>query len=153
MLAESMATFYKTEFVPEVAREMITSNQFTVDDIIAIGYAQIERINEKILVADKLLFCDTDTITTQIYSQHYLGVVPEELFALEKQVEYDTYFLMDIDVPWIPDGLRDLGRERNLMMKKFKEALDQRGISYTLVSGTYAEREEIVRREIDLLLS
>jgi HTH-type transcriptional regulator, transcriptional repressor of NAD biosynthesis genes len=152
-MAQKMAQVYNTEFVPEVARELITTNEFTEGDIIKIGYAQIERINEKLKTANRILICDTDTITTQIYSQHYLKTIPPILFDLEKQVQYDYYFLFDIDVPWVADHLRDLGSEREVMFKKFREALDKRGIVYKLVSGNYQEREDLIRLEIDKILN
>jgi HTH-type transcriptional regulator, transcriptional repressor of NAD biosynthesis genes len=152
-MVQKMANLYQTEFVPEVARELITSNEFTETDIIKIGYAQIERINEKLKSANKILFCDTDTITTQIYSQHYLKTIPPILFDLEKQVQYDYYFLFDIDVPWVADHLRDLGSEREAMFRKFREALDNRGIVYKIVSGNYQERENFIRQEIDKILN
>ncbi len=152
-MAQKLAQAYHTEFVPEVARELITSNDFTEADIIKIGYAQIERINEKLKTANKILFCDTDTITTQIYSQHYLHTVPPVLYELEKQVHYDSYFLFDIDVPWVADHLRDLGSEREKMFRVFKEALDLRGIPYQLVSGNYQQRETLMREVIDRILN
>ena len=68
-MAKKMASTYKTEFVPEVARELITSNDFNREDIIMIGRAQTERIFQKARKANKILFCDTDLITTQIYSR------------------------------------------------------------------------------------
>ena len=43
-MAKHLAEVYQTEYVPEVAREMITSNDFTEDDIIRIGYAQTQRV-------------------------------------------------------------------------------------------------------------
>ncbi len=153
ILAEKMAEIYQTEFVPEVARELITSNDFTIEDIIKIGYAQLERINEKSKTTNKILFCDTDAITTQIYSRHYLGSVPEVLYELEKKVRYDLYFLMDIDVPWVADGLRDLGELRETMFEVFKEELVRRNISFILVQGTYRERESKVIREVERLLA
>jgi HTH-type transcriptional repressor of NAD biosynthesis genes len=152
-LAVEMAARYDTNYVPEVAREMISSNEFTVDDIIAIGHAQFKRIEEKLLTANKILFCDTDVITTQIYSQHYLGVVPEVLYEIEKKVSYDVYFLMDIDVPWIADGLRDLGDRRVEMMRIFRDELGKRNLNYVLVTGSFVERKEIIDREIRGLLS
>ena len=82
-MAVEMAEYYHTDYVPEVAREMITSNDFGIDDIIRIGQAHFQRIEEKTRTANKILFCDTDAITTQIYSQHYLQVVPPILYALE----------------------------------------------------------------------
>ena len=127
------------------AREIISSNVFTLDDIVTIGYAHAARIEEKMRLANKILFCDTDAITTQIYSQHYLGEIPEVLYELEKAVQYDIYFLFDIDVPWVADDLRDLGHQREAMFKVFKEALEVRNIPYVMVRGSYEEREAIVR--------
>lgn len=152
-LAREMAKYYHTEFVPEVSREIITSNDFTVEDIIVIGKAQTERVLAKERVAHQFLFCDTDLITTQIYSRQYLGVVPPVLYELEAMVKYDMYFLFDIDVPWVSDGLRDLGERRREMYEVFKGELDKRKISYIVVNGSYAEREGIVRRKLDKMLA
>jgi HTH-type transcriptional regulator, transcriptional repressor of NAD biosynthesis genes len=151
-LAKRMAEVYNTEYVPEVAREIISSNVFTLEDIATIGHAHAARIAEKVQTANRILFCDTDAITTQIYSQHYLGAVPEVLYELEKAVRYDLYFLFDIDVPWVADDLRDLGHQREVMFNIFKEALAIRNIPYVLVQGTYEERERLIRKEIDRLL-
>ena len=59
-MAKHMAEIYNTEFVPEVAREMISSNDFLLEDIIRIGQEQTKRIKDKLKTANKLLFCDTD---------------------------------------------------------------------------------------------
>lgn len=154
VMAKKMAEKYRTEFVPEVARELITSNHFNREDIIMIGRAQTERIFQKVRKANKILFCDTDLITTQIYSRQYLKVVPPILYELEKMVEYDAYFLFDIDVPWVSDGLRDLGdeRKREAMQAIFKGELDRRNISYVNVRGEWEEREKIIDREVAKLM-
>jgi HTH-type transcriptional repressor of NAD biosynthesis genes len=136
-----------------VAREIISSNDFSVDDIIQIGHAQNQRINEKLKKANKILFCDTDLITTQIYSKQYLNIIPEILIVLEKEIKYNKYFLFDIDVPWVPDGLRDLNSQREAMIKIFEEELTKRDIQPIRVKGNWIEREEIIRKEINLLLS
>jgi HTH-type transcriptional repressor of NAD biosynthesis genes len=151
-MAERFAKKYDTQFVPEVARELLTKNDFTVEDIIAIGHAHYNRIHEKLKTANKILFCDTDAITTQIYSQHYLGIVPPVLYELETKVIYDLYVLFDIDVPWIPDGLRDLPHLRQEMFLQFKQALEKRNIHYVLVSGSWQQRETIVEHSINKLL-
>lgn len=148
-LTTRLARHYRTEFVPEVARELITSNDFTEDDIIQIGIAHEQRIREKERTANKILFCDTDVITTQIYSRHYLGIVPEILHAIEKRTHYDLYFLLDIDVAWVPDGLRDLGEQREAMMDIFRSELVKRNIDFVFVRGSFGEREQIAFDEID----
>lgn len=149
-MAKRFAEKHHTTFVPEVARELITSNDFGREDIIMTGRAQIERTFQKLRKAKRFLFCDTDLITTQIYSRHYLGVVPPVLYELEKMVTFDHYFLFDIDVPWVNDGLRNLGTEQDRlkMFDIFKGELDQRSIDYTLVEGDWKEREEIIDRQL-----
>ncbi len=146
-MARYMAEFYKTECVPEVSREIVSTNDFTSEDIIKIGYAQTKRVIEKTRTANKVLFCDTDLITTQIYCRLYLKVVPPILYELEKQIKYDLYFLFEPDVPWVADGLRDLGdhEKRKEMFKIFKSELDNRNIQYTIVKGSWEERERIVK--------
>ena len=151
-MAKHMAEIYNTEFVPEVAREMISSNDFSVEDIIRIGEAQTQRIKDKLKTANRVLFCDTDLITTQIYSQQYLKVVPEILFDLEKEIHYDNYFLFDIDVPWVADGLRDLNNQRGMMMKIFEAELSKRNIQPIRVKGAWNEREAMIKAEVNKLL-
>jgi HTH-type transcriptional repressor of NAD biosynthesis genes len=151
-MAKKMAEYFNTEYVPEVARELITSNDFSIDDIIRIGKAQTQRVFEKSKIANKVLFCDTDIITTQIYSRHYLGIVPPVLFELEKGTRYDLYLLFDIDLPWVHDGLRDLGDVREEMFQKFKSGLTRRGIEPTVISGSFNQREAQVIMLVNRLL-
>ncbi|HEX8038076.1 MAG TPA: ATP-binding protein [Chryseosolibacter sp.] len=144
VMARRMAEVFQTGYVPEVAREMITSNDFSLDDIIRIGRAQNARVLEKVKTANRILFCDTDVITTQIYSQQYLHEVPAVLLELEKQVRYDQYFFFFPDVPWLPDGLRDLGHKREEMTLAFRTALEKRKIPFIEVKGSYEERERFL---------
>jgi HTH-type transcriptional repressor of NAD biosynthesis genes len=146
--AVRMAKYYNTVAVPEVAREMLITNDFTVEEIIRIGHAQTERVLKLVGAANKLLFCDTDLITTQIYSRHYLGVVPDVLYELEKEVRYDQYFFFDVDVPWIADGLRDLGDRRDEMKEIFLKELNVRNIDYVMVQGSQEERDRIIHSEM-----
>jgi HTH-type transcriptional regulator, transcriptional repressor of NAD biosynthesis genes len=152
-LAETLARVYQTNVVPEVAREMVTSNQFTLEEIIQIGHAQTNRILDKTKTANKILFCDTDLITTQIYCFHYLKQIPPVLFELERAVTYHQYFLFDIDVPWVADNLRDLGSRRLEMYQIFRQELTKRKLHFIEVRGSYQEREAMLRAYCDNLLS
>ena len=152
-MSRRMAEIYRTEFVPEVSREFISSNDFTTDDIIRIAHAQTQRILEKTLIANKFLFCDTDLITTEIYCRHYLKKVPDVLFGLEREIVFDRYFLFDIDVPWVSDGLRDLGDRRHEMFEIFRMELEKRNIKYELLKGDFSSREERLIHEMNLFFS
>lgn len=153
VMAETLAKHYQTLWVPEVAKEIVTSNRFNREDIIEIGRAQTERIFQLKKNANKLLICDTDLITTQIYSRHYLKVVPPVLYQMENMVHYDHYFLFDIDVPWVADGMRDLNEERQEMFNIFKHELERRKIVYTLVRGEWDARLAIVKEKINKYLN
>jgi HTH-type transcriptional repressor of NAD biosynthesis genes len=143
-MAIKMAAHYQTSYVPEAARTVLPSNDFGESEIITIGHLQHQYITEKLKTANKLLFCDTDAITTAIYSQHYLGSVPPVILELEKKTMYDHYFLLDVDTPWIADPLRDQGHRRKEMMEIFEQELIKRNIEFTLISGGYKEREQKV---------
>jgi len=150
-LAMKLAAYYHTEYVPEVAREFLKTNDFSMDDIIRIGIAHDQRVRERCETANKLLFCDTDVITTQIYAQHYLGAVPPILYEIEKETTYALYFLLDIDVEWVPDGLRDLGHMREAMLYRFREELERRNIPFIFIHGDHDKREQRMKKLIDKL--
>ena len=153
IMVKHFASLYQTVFVPEVAREIVNSNNFNREDIITIGREQTTRVFQQLKNANRILFCDTDLLTTQIYSRHYLKVVPPILYQLEEMVEYDHYFLFDIDVPWVADGLRDLNDIRKEMFEVFKIELQRRSIDFTLVNGNWEERTAVVKSKIDQLLA
>lgn len=150
-MAKKMAAYFNTSYVPEVAREIVQSNNFSLNDVIKIGIEQNKRVKVTIEKANRFLICDTDIITTRIYSDHYLGSSPKELDDLEQEIHYDRYFLFDIDVPWVADGMRDLSDKRGLMLEKFKNALDSRNIQYTWVRGTYEQRENFLIKELNAM--
>lgn len=135
-----------TVVVPEVARDMVFDSDFTLDDIERIAEAQTAAVMkaERKYTPDALIVCDTDVITTALYSQIYLGSVPESVTALESAVTYDLYLLFDVDVPWVADGLRDLGDRRQEIYAMFKAALDDRGIEYVHVRGDWDARARII---------
>ena len=151
-MAKKMAEKFATEFVPEVAREFVTSNVFKPEDISRIAFEHYKRIQDATKIANKFLLCDTDAITTEIYSQHYLNTVPQIVFDLEQKVKFDLYFLFDIDVEWVADELRDLGNQREHMFQVFKNELEKRQIPFLLVSGNYETREHFVSQKLNELL-
>lgn len=102
--------------------------------------------------ANRVLFCDTDVITTQIYLRIYLPDVPPVLYELERQICYDAYVLLDIDLPWIADTLRDQGHRRPDMLARFQHELDRRKLPYHFISGSYSERLKRIRDIVDNLL-
>ena len=153
-LARQLADHYQTVYVPEMARDLITSNNLTTDDYARIAVAQNEAMRRAEPLANRVLICDTDLLTTQLYATVYGVVHPAILDQLAAQEQFDAYFLLNTDVPWVADGLRDLGYRRPELFARFEQALREHGRAYTLVSGAdYAGRMATVIREIDRLLA
>ncbi len=153
-LAKQLADHYQTVYVPEVARDLITSNILTTDDYARIAVAQTEAMRRAEPLANRVLICDTDLLTTQLYATVYGVAHPAILDQLAAQERFDAYFLLNTDVPWVADGLRDLGQRRVELFALFEQAIRERGVAYTLVSGAnYDARRALVIKVIDALLA
>lgn len=153
VLTIELANIFQTNFVHEVARDFLFDNHNIDTDLITkIAKTHSEFIFESLKSSNKLLFCDTDIITTQIYANHYLGYIPEVLFELEKKTQYDLYLLLNIDVPWVYDPLRDLKNKRDEMYLIFKNELIVRKIKFIEINGSWDVRKQIAVSSINHLL-
>jgi nicotinamide riboside kinase len=61
------------------------------------------------------------------------------------------YLLCDIDVPWIPDGVRDIPHQRAYMHALFTEQLASLGARVATVRGTWEERFQVAVRAVETL--
>lgn len=136
-LAKQLAEYYKTLWVPEFAREYIArqKNKFLYKDITRFARGQLKLEGQLIKKANRILFCDTDFITTAIYSKHYFGKCPDFVVGLANREKYDLYLFADIDLPWKSDPQRNLGIRRKEFKKIFQKELVSRGIPFTIISG------------------
>ena len=128
-LAIQLAEYYKTVWVPEFARDYLQEkwdeSQLVcdVDDMLPIAYGQTKLENEKLAVANKYLFCDTNLMVTKVFSEVYYGYCDPRLDEATQKHEYDLFFLTDIDVPWEKDDLRDKPEGRKSVFEVFKKSL------------------------------
>ncbi|WP_127018751.1 DUF4301 family protein [Flagellimonas beolgyonensis] len=158
-LAGQLADHYKTEWVPEYAREYLQDKwdreQKTCEpkDLVPIAYGQMELENRLAKTAHKVLVCDTDLLETKVYSEaYYTGTCDPilEKYAIKNQ--YELYFLTYIDTPWVADDLRDKPDERERMFAYFKEALEKYNRNFIILKGDKATRLATAIEHIDKLL-
>ena len=102
------------------------------------GQLALEKMMAK--KANRLLFCDTDSITTAIYSKYYFGKVPDLVKKLADKNRFDLYLFTKIDIPWVSDPLRDLGKKRKKFEKIFQEELVKRNIPFVIIRGKSKNR-------------
>ena len=140
-LAKQLAEYYRTEWVPEYAREYLQEkwdkNQqiCDVEDMLPIALGQTKSENEKVLIANKYLFCDTNLLVTKVFSEVYYDYCNPLLEQAALEHQYDLVFLTDIDVPWEKDDLRDRPEERKSVFAIFKQSLIDNKKPFVILSG------------------
>ena len=137
LLAEQLARYYNTVYVPEYAREYIDNlnKPYNFDDILKIAKAQLK--NEKLLEtkANKILFCDTELIVIKIWMEHSFKTCPKWIFENINNHLYDLYLLADIDIPWKNDPQREHPHLRKYFFELYENELKIRKFPYEIVSG------------------
>lgn len=122
------------------------------EEVLAIARGQMALENEVAASEPELLICDTNLLELKVYSQHYFdGWCPEELINAVDQLQYDHYFLTQVDIPWEADSLRDRPLDRENMFRTFERELQQRQLPYTILEGSHQERMETALQVINQL--
>ena len=159
-LAKELADHYNTFYVDEFARNYLQKKwdkyQLVCElkDIIPIAEGQIKNENIIAKKTTKILFCDTDLLTTATYSKLYFnGYCDPDLEESAIKNHYDLYLLMDIDIPWVKDDLRDKPNDRKVFFNSFKNSLDLNKKNYALISGNFQKRKEMAIDLINNLLN
>lgn len=140
-LAKQLAEYYKTDWVPEFARDYLQEKWdkhqaiCDVNDMLPIAYGQTQLENEKMATANQYLFCDTNLMVTKVFSEVYYNYCDPLLDQAAREHEYDLFFLTDIDVPWEKDDLRDKPEGRETVFSVFKKSLIDNNKPFITLSG------------------
>lgn len=94
------------------------------------------------LAQGQILICDTTFLTVKIWSDYLFGHTPQEVTDKIQQHPYDLYLLMDIDLPWQDDPLRDFPEQRDHFMEIWKSELTALNAQYRIISGLDERRLE-----------
>ena len=151
-LAKELARHFSARLVPEYAREYALTRQseLSYSDVGPIAHGQMEREEQAQtgVSVPHLIILDTDLVSTVVYSRHHFGAVPQWVQTKAQERLADVYLLLDIDVPWIWDPVRDSGQTRTELHDDFRNALEEFGARYEVISGNWDER---LRRSIEVI--
>ncbi|WP_169447819.1 AAA family ATPase [Daejeonella oryzae] len=141
-ISEQLASHYNTIWVPEFARDYCNSltEPCNWQDEINMFHGQLELENKLLPQANKILICDTTFLTVKIWSDHIFGKSPAEVLEMLPQHSYDYYLLMNIDLPWQDDPLRDFPHLREHFLQIWHQELKSLNADYLLISGNDEER-------------
>lgn len=157
-LGTQLAARYHVACVPEFARDFAVAKGGPLDagDHDAMARGQIARedayIAHAVARGDRLLLQDTDLVSTVVYCLHYAGHCPAFVEAAARSRLATHYLLLETDVPWVADGVRDREHQRAEVQTLFRHTLARFGVPVTVLQGTWDERVTTAVAFIDALL-
>lgn len=155
-LTEKLAQHYNTNFLEEVGRsvsEYAGSEELMIeDDFIEILLRHKTKELDLVKDSNKMLFIDTDALTTQFYSRFLLGEDGKRVNALSDAItainKFDLILFLEPTVAFVQDGTRNpkIEAEREKYSQRIKDLFDEAGLTYYCIDGDYDFRfEESVR--------
>jgi nicotinamide riboside kinase len=171
-LAAKLAAHFGAPLVREYARERwdAQGGVLGLEDMVPVAREQWRREDEVVArAADEfctlrqessarrpLVVCDTDALTTMLWSDLLYGTTPDELRrGAEKRCRhYALYLLLDTDVPFAPDPQRCFPdpEDREKCRRIWHGALERRRLPYVWIRGDWAERERAAIAAVEELL-
>ena len=167
-LVKHLAKMYRTNYVHEVGRlrcEEAGREEFmNFDDMVYNMICQKREELEAIKKSNKVLFVDTDVVTTEYYSNFLLTDTSERnrLSRLSDAIsninDWDLVVYLEPTVEFVQDGTRneDMKIRKDIYNNQLKTLLDNRGIEYYTLSGDYLDRYnsaiDLIDRKLNIKL-
>ncbi len=150
-----LAQHYNTVWVPEYAREYCENltEAPTWQDEINMFKGQLAIEKELAPKANRILICDTTFITVKIWSDQMFGQSPQEVLDELPKHTYDLYLLLNIDLPWQDDPLRDFPTMREHFMEVWHKELEAINARYVVIKGVGEVRYQNAVSAIDNCLN
>jgi len=151
-LVQNLALAYNTNYVAEYGRvscDYAGGEEFMIaNDLFENLLRQRIHIMDESRKSNRLLFVDTDAITTLFYSR-FLLTEPEQIANCEKMAtsihamtQWDLVLFLEPDVVFIQDGTRNetIHADRHKYSEQIKQLLINNGIPFHELSGDYLQR-------------
>ena len=137
-ITKLLAKHYDTLWVAEFARYYCAAltGPCAMQDEVNMFHGQVALEESVLAMAEKdFIFCDTTILTVKIWSDEMLGETPQIVLNALQERTYDLYLLLNIDLPWEEDPLREFPHMREHFMNVWYKELDNLGASYVLIGG------------------
>jgi NadR type nicotinamide-nucleotide adenylyltransferase len=155
-LSEQLADYYKTAWCPEFAREYLREKgkDYSFEDLLNIARGQLE-LEDMLLAKAKnnMYIIDTDMYVMKVWCEAAFNNCHTWILKQIATRQYSLYFLCDIDLPWVQDGLREYPdiEIRRKLFKMYKDLLVNSGSRWSVISGNPSERMQTAISIIDTL--
>ncbi len=153
-LTDLLARRFETAWVPEFGRAYsdpkdARGETWTTADFVAIATRQGDLEDVVARRADRVLFADTDALTTGIWHRVYLGARDAGVDAIGATRPYALTLVAGTDIGWVQDGDRRSPHERALQQAELTARLDELGAPWLLVTGSRRERVAVASAAVE----
>ncbi|MBK8153149.1 MAG: ATP-binding protein [Saprospiraceae bacterium] len=142
-LSMRQATLCKGTWIPEYSRSYLNQlrRSYAPDDLDNIADGQLEmilRAHEQ--STGKPLILDTDLLNILVWSELKYGKVSSKIEACYRKQPPTHHLLLQADLPWEFDSLRENPFDRAEIFKYFIKTLQFRQLPFTIIEGFGAKR-------------
>jgi NadR type nicotinamide-nucleotide adenylyltransferase len=138
-LAITLAQHYNTYSVAEFARQYLQNKNgnYTIKDLDAICNGQVLEEIAGLQKANNFIFLDTNAYTIKIWSEVKYNACSKIILDAIVNNSYDYYLLLDIDLPWQYDTLREAPQlqDRMQLMHCYKDAIVNSSVPFSIITG------------------
>ena len=151
-LTRNLALAFNTTYLEEVGRTVCERAQceemMLESDFLEIMVKHKAKEYEKLAEANKVLFIDTDCITTLFYSGFLcedngnVSAYKKLCDGINRFNKYDLVIYLDIDTEFIQDGTRNekIRDHREKYSNMLKSLMDRYELNYHVIKGSYLNR-------------
>ena len=142
-ICKFLAASFDAAFIPEYAREYVTSlnRPYTFEDVEKIARVQVNQLWQHRKEKLPILFLDTYLIITKVWFREVFGMVPDWIDHSLEDAGIDLFLLCYYDIDWIPDPVRENpGPRRAFLYESYLEEIKQLGRPCEIIRGSGAER-------------
>lgn len=160
-LVKNLALAYNTNSVDEIGRDICAYagiEEFMIaEDFYEIFIRHKLNIDEALKQTNKILFVDTDALTTLFYSEFLLtnsnsiDVCKKFAEAILQTTKWDMILFLEPDVEFVQDGTRNekIKSDRLHYSNQLKMLFDKYDLKYEIVEGDYLSRFDTAKKLIE----
>ncbi|KRP37760.1 MAG: hypothetical protein ABS34_01430 [Opitutaceae bacterium BACL24 MAG-120322-bin51] len=154
-LAQELSDYYGEPCTGEFVRSYVDAHrrELNQSDLEPIAEGQLALEDAGLEQAQRLIFHDTNILSSIIYAQVYFDTAIEWLNDRFLERDYSLYLLCMPDIPWEADaGQRESPEARDELHQRFKHRLDILQLPYVEIHGSKQARMLQAVRAIDAIL-
>lgn len=150
VLSQKLAKELDLAWVPEVSRSFLAqlNRPYLETDLFEILQEQMHLERETLIHFPQGFIADTDPLVIEVWSEFKYGRVDAKIKSAVQQHQYDFYLVLDIDIPWEEDPLRENPEQRAELLELYLAKCRKYNFPHALISGTGSARLQNAHRAV-----